>query len=102
MTAVSQQSIMFVMQIIIQGLHFTCRVQLAEQSGDWLSWLKGMFRISRKGGGYPFFTHTKNETEQSKISLSRISPTTLYAPFARFAPSALISFRHPWGGGTHF
>ena len=30
-------------------------------------------------GGYPFFTHTKKETEQSKISLSRNSPVALGA-----------------------
>ena len=29
-------------------------------------------------------------------------PAALDAPFARFAPAALISFRHPGGGGTHF
>ena len=49
-------------------------------------------------GGYPFFTHTKKETEQSKISLLCIFPTALDAPFARFAPAALKSFRHPGGG----
>ena len=48
--------------------------------------------------GYPFFIHTKKETEQSKISLSRNSPVALDAPFARFAPAALKSFRHPGGG----
>ena len=52
----------------------------------------------RGGGGDPFFTHTKKETKQSKISISRISPTALDAPFARFAPAALKSFRHLGGG----
>ena len=49
-------------------------------------------------GGYPFFTHTKKEKEQSKISLSRNSPATLDAPFVRFAPAALKIFRLLGGG----
>ena len=38
-----------------------------------------------------FYTH-------KKIPLSRYSPAALDAPFARFAPAALKSFRHPGGG----
>ena len=56
----------------------------------------------RLRGGYPFFTHTKKETEQSKISLLRNSLAALDVPFARFAPAALISFRHPGGGEPIF
>ena len=33
-------------------------------------------------GGLSVFTHTKKETEQSKISLLRNSPAALNAPFA--------------------
>ena len=33
-----------------------------------------------------------------KISLSCNSPAALDAPFARFAPAALINFRHTGGG----
>ena len=87
---------------------------------------KGLFRISRKGGGGPFagggypfltrfprggtkilrrlrggvsifYTHKKrNRTKQ--ISLSHNSPAALDAPYARFAPAALKSSRHPGGG----
>ena len=35
------------------------------------------------------------------MPLSRNSPAALDAPFVRFAPAALNSFRLP-GGGTHF
>ena len=56
------------------------------------------FTETPKGGGDPFFTHTKKETEQRKISLLRNSPAALDAPFARFAPVALKSFRHPGEG----
>ena len=59
------------------------------------------FTETLRGGGYPFFAHTKKETEHSKISLSHNSPAVLDAPFARFAPAALISFRHP-GEGNPF
>ena len=48
-------------------------------------------------GGVSIFTHTKKETEQSKISLSHNSPAALDAPFARLAPAALRSFQHPGG-----
>ena len=50
-----------------------------------------------RGRGVSIFLHTQKETEQSKISLSRNSPTALDASFARFAPAALKSFRHPGG-----
>ena len=53
-------------------------------------------------GDYQFFTHTKKETEQSKISLSCNSPAALDAPFARFAPAALKYFWHPGGGAPIF
>ena len=88
---------------------------------------KGLFRLSRKGGGwsfcwgvpvsnkvseggmnickgaergYPFFTLTKNKTEHGKMPLSCNSPAVLDAPFVPLSFPALKSFRHP--GGAHF
>ena len=55
------------------------------------------FTVTPRGGGYPFFRHIKKETEQSKISLSCNFPAALDAPFAQFAPAALISFQRPGG-----
>ena len=52
-------------------------------------------------GGYPFFTHTQKKTEHGKMPLSGNFPHRPGCPFARFASSALKSFRHP-GGDTHF
>ena len=72
-----------------RGTHFWHRLRRG--------WVPKFYRDS-------IFTHTKKETEQSKISLSRNSPTALDAPFKRFAPATLIiiyiSFRHPGGGDT--
>ena len=39
---------------------------------------------------YPFFTHTKKETKQDKISLSRNSPAALDSPVAQFVPTAAL------------
>ena len=52
----------------------------------------------RGGGGYPFFTHTKKKHNMAKCPFRAIPSVD----FTRFAPTALNSFRHPGGGGTHF
>ena len=56
--------------------------------------------LQRYRGGYPFFI-TQKETEHGKIPLLLNFLTALDAPFVRFAPAALKSFRHSKGGWVH-
>ena len=55
-----------------------------------------------EGGGYPFFTHRKNKRNMAENPFRAIPPAPIDAAFARFAPAALKSFRHPGRGGYPF